>query len=121
MDLRKIREKLNLGIPLTELNLRVTYYSRVSTDHSLQINSLKNQNDFFDSMIEKNENWIYVKPYIDEGISGTSDVKRDNFMRMLKDAKNGIYLSATISNDKVSFLFWRSNKFVPKFPSLFRI
>ena len=42
MDLCKIREKLNLGIPLTELNLRVTYYSRVSTDHSLQINSFKN-------------------------------------------------------------------------------
>ena len=91
MDLRKIREKLNLGIPLTELNLRVTYYSRVSTDHSLQINSLKNQNDFFDSMIKKNENWIYVKPYIDEGISGTSDVKRDNFMRMINDAKVGLF------------------------------
>jgi len=91
MDLCKIREKLNLGIPLTELNLRVTYYSRVSTDHSLQINSLKNQNDFFDSMIKKNENWIYVKPYIDEGISGTSDVKRDNFMRMINDAKVGLF------------------------------
>lgn len=38
-------------------------------------------------MILNNKNWTFVEGYIDDGISGTTDYKRDNFMRMLKDAK----------------------------------
>ena len=33
MDLIKVREQLNLGISLTNIRLRVTDYSRVSTSH----------------------------------------------------------------------------------------
>ena len=43
MDLYDVRNKLNMGIPLTNIELRVTDYSRVSTDHLLQQKSLKNQ------------------------------------------------------------------------------
>lgn len=71
------------------MQLRVTDYSRVSTDHEEQKNSLKNQIEHFDDMIKKNPNWTYVKGYVDEGITGTSDVKRDNFMRMIEDGKCG--------------------------------
>ena len=37
----------------------------------------------------KNKAWKYVEGYIDEGLSGISTAKRDNFNRMIKDAKLG--------------------------------
>lgn len=89
MDLYDIRKKLNMGLSLSSLPLRVTDYSRVSTDHLEQKNSLKNQIDYFSKMIADNPNWTYVPGYVDEGISGTTDFKRDNFMRMIEDAHNG--------------------------------
>lgn len=89
MDLYSVRRELNMGVPLTGMKLRVTDYSRVSTDHEEQKNSLKNQIEHFDDMIKKNPNWTYVKGYVDEGITGTSDIKRDNFMRMIEDGKSG--------------------------------
>ena len=87
MDLYAVRQKLNLGISLNAMNLKVTYYSRVSTLHEQQKSSLKNQIDHFDEMIKNNPNWTYIKGYVDDGISGTSAKKRDNFMRMIDDAK----------------------------------
>ncbi len=80
-----------MGIPISSMNLRVTYYSRVSTDHLEQQNSLKNQMTHFDEMIKNNPNWTYIEGYIDNGISGTTDYKRDNFMKMIDDAKNGMF------------------------------
>ena len=73
MDLYAVRQKLNMGIPLSSINLRATDYSRVSTDHEEQKSSLKNQIEHFDEMIKNNENWIYVQGYVDDGISGTTD------------------------------------------------
>lgn len=89
MDLYTIRQQLNMGIPLTKMKLRVTDYSRVSTAHEEQRKSLKNQIEHFDDMIKKNPNWTYVKGYVDEGITGTSDRKRENFMKMIEDGKAG--------------------------------
>ena len=43
MDLYKIRKELTLGKQISNIPLRVTYYSRVSTDSKEQNNSLKNQ------------------------------------------------------------------------------
>ena len=88
MDLYTIRNKLNSGIPLSNINLRVTFYSRVSTDHLEQKKSLNNQVEYFTKYIKENANWIYVPGYIDQGISGTSDIKRDNFMKMIDDARD---------------------------------
>ena len=88
MDLYIIRKKLSIGIPLTQIPLRVTDYSRVSTDHIEQQKSLKNQIDHFNEMIKNNKNWTYIEGYVDNGISGTTDYKRDNFMKMINDAKN---------------------------------
>lgn len=89
MDLYTVRKQLNMGVSLTAMKLRVTDYSRVSTDHLEQQNSLKNQIEHFDEMIKNNENWTYVQGYIDDGISGTTDYKRDNFMKMIEDARSG--------------------------------
>lgn len=89
MDLYTVRSQLNMGVPLTSIKLRVTDYARVSTDHLEQKKSLQNQVEHFEQYIKENPNWIYVKGYVDDGISGTSDVKRDNFMRMIDDARLG--------------------------------
>lgn len=89
MDLYTVRKQLNIGIPLTSIKLRVTDYARVSTDHLNQKKSLQNQVEHFEQYIKENPNWTYIKGYVDEGITGTSDIKRDNFMKMIEDARNG--------------------------------
>lgn len=89
MDLYTIRKKLNEGLPLTEIQLRVTDYARVSTDHKEQQKSLQNQVEHFEDWILSNPNWIYIGSYIDDGISGTTDIKRENFMKMIEDAHKG--------------------------------
>lgn len=89
MDLYTVRKQLNMGMPITSIKLRVTDYARVSTDHLEQKKSLQNQVEHFEQYIKENPNWTYVKGYVDEGITGTSDVKRDNFMKMIEDARSG--------------------------------
>lgn len=91
MDLYKIRSKLSSGTNINDMNLRVTYYSRVSTEHDEQINSLKNQVNHFEEMIKNNKNWIFIDGYVDAGISGTTDYKRDNFMKMIDNARLGLF------------------------------
>ncbi len=89
MDLYTVRKQLNMGMPLISIKLRVTDYARVSTDHLEQKKSLQNQVEHFEQYIKENPNWTYVKGYVDDGITGTSDVKRDNFMKMIEDARSG--------------------------------
>lgn len=89
MDLYNVRKQLNMGIPLTSIKLRVIDYARVSTDSHEQKKSLRNQVEHFEQYINENPNWIYIGSYIDNGISGTSDIKRDNFMKMIEDARSG--------------------------------
>ena len=87
MNLISIRNKLLTGTPISNINLRVTYYGRVSTNQDIQLSSLSNQEDYFKQMILNNINWTYIEGYIDEGITGTSTLKRTNFLRMINDAK----------------------------------
>ena len=71
--------------------MRVTFYARVSTDFNVQLNSLDNQVSYFTELIEKNPNWEYVEGYIDEGLSGTSIAKREQFNEMIEDGKAGLF------------------------------
>lgn len=89
MDLYKVRKELSMGVSLSNIKLRVTDYVRVSTNHLEQQKSLQNQIEHFEEMIKNNSNWTYISGYVDNGISGTSDIKRDNFMKMIEDAKKG--------------------------------
>lgn len=68
---------------------RVCAYCRVSTDQDDQVNSLQAQLDFFEEYFEDYNNWIKVGIFADEGISGTSLNKRDEFNRMCALAKAG--------------------------------
>ena len=46
---------------------------------------------YYTELIQSKPNWKYVPGYIDEGISGGSTKKRDNFNRMIRDAKAGMF------------------------------
>ena len=61
----------------------VCAYCRVSTDETDQKNSLASQKMFFSGYFEYNENWNNVGVFADEGISGTSLEKRDEFKKMI--------------------------------------
>ena len=87
MDLYTIRNMLSQGKSIYDLPLRVTFYARVSTDRYEQLNSLENQVMYFSNFIKEQENWTFVDGYVDEGISGTSVKKREDFLRMVDDAK----------------------------------
>lgn len=89
--IRKLREQLRMGKSIYDLPLRVTYYARVSTDKLEQQGSLKNQVQYYTEQIQKNKNWVFIDGYVDEGISGTSTYKRDNFLRMIADAHCGCF------------------------------
>lgn len=87
MDLYTVRNNIMKGVPLQELNLRVCFYARVSTDKDEQLHSLQSQISFFNDYISKVPNWEFIGSYIDEGISGTLVKKREEFLRMIEDAK----------------------------------
>ena len=91
MEVRKIRAEMRMGRSVYDLPLRVTFYARVSTDQDEQINSLENQVQYYTELIQSKPNWKFVPGYVDEGISGGSTKKRDNFNRMIRDAKAGVF------------------------------
>ncbi len=91
MEVRKIRSEMRMGRSFYDLPLRVTFYARVSTDQDEQINSLENQVQYYTELIQSKPNWKFVPGYVDEGISGGSTKKRENFNRMIRDAKAGMF------------------------------
>ena len=91
MDIRRIRAEMRMGRSIFDLPLRVTFYARVSTDQDEQLNSLENQVQYYTELIKSKKNWTFVPGYIDEGISGTTTRRRDDFNRMIRDAKAGLF------------------------------
>lgn len=87
MDIYNIRNELNSGKTIYDLPLRVTYYARVSTDKDEQLHSLSAQVRYYTEFIQNCRSWIFVEGYVDEGLSGTSVGKRENFLRMIDDAR----------------------------------
>ena len=88
MDILEIRKQLKTKT-IYDIPLRVTFYARVSTDKDEQLNSLDNKIHYYEELIRKNKAWTFVPGYIDEGLSGISTKKRENFHRMVEDGKNG--------------------------------
>ena len=68
---------------------RVAAYCRVSTDSDEQLNSYKNQLEYYTGKISSNPDWEPVEVFADEGITGTSTKKRDEFNRMIEMCKAG--------------------------------
>ena len=69
--------------------LRVAAYCRVSTDSDDQINSFIAQVKYYNDFIRLSDGMELVDIYADEGITGTSVSKRDEFKRMMRDSKLG--------------------------------
>ena len=88
MDIHQIRTFLKTR-SIYDIPMRVTFYARVSSESDEQLNSLGNQVAHYEDLIRKNKNWIFVPGYIDEGLSGISTKKRENFNRMVEDAATG--------------------------------
>ncbi|MBR6727733.1 MAG: recombinase family protein [Clostridia bacterium] len=59
--------------------LRVCAYCRVSTDEDAQAGSYELQVQNYTKMIQENEEWEFAGIFADEGISGTSVHRRENF------------------------------------------
>lgn len=72
-----------------EKNKRVAAYCRVSTDSEEQGDSFAFQVKYYYELIKQNSNYVLVDIYADEGISGTSINKREEFKRMMKDSEAG--------------------------------
>lgn len=85
MDIHSARQQLRTK-SIYELPLRVTYYARVSSESDEQLNSLGNQIKYYEDLIRRNAAWTFVPGYIDEGLSGISTKRRENFNRMVDDA-----------------------------------
>lgn len=69
--------------------LRVGAYCRVSTDYEEQESSYESQVNHYRELIESHPGWVLVDIYADEGLSGTSAARRDNFQRMIRDCEDG--------------------------------
>ena len=68
---------------------RVAAYARVSTDSDEQYSSYEAQVGYYTNFIKGKPNWEFIKVYADEGISGTSTKRRDDFNEMINSALNG--------------------------------
>ena len=88
MDIHSVRMALRTR-SIYDIALRVTYYARVSSESDEQLNSLGNQITYYENLIKRNASWTFVPGYIDEGLSGISTKKRENFNRMIEDAAEG--------------------------------
>lgn len=69
--------------------MRVAAYARVSTDRDDQANSFESQVKYFNDWITRQEGWNLVNVYADEGITGTSTQRREQFNQMIQDALSG--------------------------------
>ena len=68
---------------------RVAAYCRVSTDTDEQATSYEAQVEHYTEYIKKNPSWECAGIYADDGISGTSTKKREEFNRLIDDCMNG--------------------------------
>ena len=75
--------------PQSDTLEKVAAYCRVSTDSKDQLNSYRTQIGYYTNYIAQHPGWELADIYADEGITGTSLEKRDEFKRMLQDCRAG--------------------------------
>ena len=88
MNIYHVRQELRTK-SIFDMNLRFVYYARVSSEKEEQKNSIINQKDYYEQFIKQNKSWKFCGGYIDDGISGMRAEKREEFQRMLSDARLG--------------------------------
>ena len=73
----------------TARKLRVAAYARVSSNSEDQKHSFAAQNAYYSKLITDDPDWELADIYADQGITGTSIDKRDDFQRMMEDCRKG--------------------------------
>ena len=68
---------------------RSVAYCRVLSDHDDQLNSLANQKEHWEEYIKDQPDMEFCGLYVDEGITGTSTLKRDGFKQNDKGCDSG--------------------------------
>lgn len=91
MKIEPVRQKV---IQKLRPKKRVCAYCRVSTDSASQHNSYVAQVEYYKSYIEKHEDWEVAGIFADEAKSGTQVGKREEFLRMMRNAKTEISTSS---------------------------
>ena len=81
--------RTNLAENLKLQKKRVAAYCRVSTDQAEQLSSYEAQVNYYTSYINASPDYELAGIYADEGISGTSTKKREQFNKMVEECKNG--------------------------------
>ena len=76
-------------IDIKTSKLRVAAYCRVSTFDESQSGSFELQKQTYTEKINNNPDWELAGIYADQGASGTSIKRRENFKRMIDDCRNG--------------------------------
>ena len=87
-------------VRVSKRQLRVAAYCRVSTDDEEQLTSYEAQKNYYTDKIMTNKEWTMAGIFADEGITGTSARKRPEFLRMIRQCKQGkidIVLTKSIS------------------------
>lgn len=69
--------------------LRVAAYCRVSTDQEEQLTSYEAQCAYYTDKIMTNPEWSLAGIFADEGITGTSTKKREEFKKMIRLCRRG--------------------------------
>lgn len=69
--------------------LRVAAYCRVSSNSDDQLNSYNSQLTYYTHKFENSETETLIDIYADEGITGTCEEKRTEFLRLIDDCRKG--------------------------------
>lgn len=83
------KQKISLDDP--NKRIRVCAYCRVSTDNDEQLSSFELQQEHYRQLIGTHPTWELKHIYADEGISGTSLKRRDDFNEMIRACRDGEY------------------------------
>lgn len=77
------------ALPEIKRKVRTAVYARVSTRTDEQLESLAAQKEYYENLVLNNPEWTLAGIYVDEGITGTSYKKREQFKAMIADCKAG--------------------------------
>ncbi len=69
--------------------LRVASYSRVSTNFEEQLSSFHLQKSYYTDLILRTKGWVLAGTYADEGISGVTEEKRPDFLKLMRHCRKG--------------------------------
>ena len=67
---------------------RVAAYARVTSGKDAALHSLSAQISYYNSLIQRNAEWLFVGIYADEALTGTK-ADRPEFQRLMKDCRDG--------------------------------